>query len=237
MPEEIEKEARDVESEESPEKAGRVLDEFDWEDSEGKRKKAVLRYAKGEDLDGIKNVEMDKWRFRGETYGDEFNAQREWTQENTDKLREDLNDSRKSFLVLTVDNEVVGHIEFTKSFNPSDKTVYVDTITVMQKYNRQGFATGLLERATEEAKKSFNAEHISLGTQEENKSSNILYDKFGFEEVSKELSGRKWKWVDEEGKERTDCYDLKLMLDIKKWEEQWKGKKDKWKEKSKDKKE
>ena len=81
-PEEMQKEL-----EKSSEKAGRVLDEFDREDNEGK-KKVILRYATEADLDGIKNVEIDKWKYRGETYQDQFNARREWKQENTDTLRE-----------------------------------------------------------------------------------------------------------------------------------------------------
>jgi ribosomal protein S18 acetylase RimI-like enzyme len=177
-----------AEQEEEP----KVLELFSWEDTEGIRgEKGVrydgaVRYAQAKDREGIKAVELDKWRYRTEKGYRDYTGQ----EPSMSEFDENINNPDKVvFIVLTIDGEVVGHVDFGEdhlSEIPDSKTVELYTVTTIEKYQRNGFMTRLLRQAEKEAQRVFGAEKIILSTQEENPEAIAFYSspKVGYQQLS-----------------------------------------------------
>ena len=215
----------------------------------------VLRYATEKDFDGIKAANMDRWRFRAKEYNCEKYKKEQFTEENEANLREQLSedsvserDFKSSCLVLTVNGEVAGYVEFGPGLKKLEKfekfvddtTAQIYTISVLEKFQKNGFGVILLEDAILEAEKELHAEKVILGTQEENEGGMALYtgkkQGFGFEQADRQFDEKR-SGLDEQGNEVKNegkwmkwnlktkawedrkCYWLCLSLDIKKWKE------------------
>ena len=223
-------------------KAGRILDKIDREititsiDADEPEKvegHGFLRYAKGEDIEGVVNASLDRKKFREKNHGIEYNE--EFLKKDTGELRQLFTeglqeDAKSSCLVLDINGEIAGYVEFGKDLFEKDPklkdiTSRIFTISVLEKYFRNGFGEVLLEKAILEAEKYFDAERIVLGTQAENKGALLLYvKKFGFRKLkpNSENKKRKWKKKREDGEwEDIKNYDVSLVLDIKKWKQAW----------------
>jgi ribosomal protein S18 acetylase RimI-like enzyme len=217
-----------------PEKSGRVLYEetnrkvkIKEADTETKTEvlgNLVLRCATKEDFDGIAKVAIDRWNFREKKYGVE--QDKELQQKGLEQIRETLtNPGKINFLTLVFNGEITGYIEFGE--NPDDNqhklddtTAHIYTLSVLEKYMNNGFATVLLGHGIEQAEKDFNAAYILLNTQKENKESVPLYkEKFGFEQIGKPRLSKSTKWHNKKTGKMEPTHDISLVLDIKKWKE------------------
>ena len=229
------KQDANMEQETASEKAGRVLgEEFNRQikiketDTDAKKEilgHLVLRYARKEDFDGIKEVEIDKWNFREREYKEK--KEEEWKQKDIEALRKSITEpGQRDFLVLTVNDEVAGHIEFGKDPKLDDVTVRIYTLSVMEKYKKNGFATALLEHAIEEAEIYLNAERIILNTQEENGEAVPFYKKpideggkFGFDQAGGPQENQYRRWHNKKTGKIGPTHSISFVLDIKKWKE------------------
>ncbi len=197
-------------------------------------RQCVLRYATKEDFDGLKAVDMDRWRLRAKEYNSEDNKRKKvWEPRNEDELKRYLSeDSKASHLVLAVDGQIAGYIAFGKNAGDDEKykdyiddtTVRVYTLSVLEKFQKNGFGAALLEHGILEAEKNFGAEKIFLNTQAKNEGSMKLYTApkkgFEFKEVKREQDTKrdwmKWNKKKKTWEERKN-YRVSLMLDIEKW--------------------
>ena len=201
----------------------KILDSFDWKDpgvlnedgtsrgengirgEKGEVYKGVVRYATQADREGIKAVEKDKWEYRtkrGErNYRGPDGEIEEPTMEDFDRL---INQPDKfGSILLTIDGEVVAHVDFGENHlseepdgNPDSKTTELYTVTTLERYKRNGFMKRLLELAEKEVQKVFDSEKIILSTQEENPDAIAFYSdpEVGYEQLPGHFESQgEWK--------------------------------------------
>jgi ribosomal protein S18 acetylase RimI-like enzyme len=224
-----------VQAEVSPEKAGEILYEepnrkVKIKEADTKNKTEilghlVLRCATPGDFEGIAKVAIDRWNFREKKYK-EPQAEEQLKKKGLGQIKETLAEPGKiDFLVLTVNGEVAGYIEFGKNpddrkYRSDDATAHIYTLSVLEKYMNNGFATALLKCGIEQAEKCFNAESIYLNTQEENGEAVPLYkEKFGFEQIGESRLNESKKWHNEKTGKMEPVHEISLVLDVKKWKE------------------
>lgn len=170
------------------ERSESVLRTVEWEGGE-----AQIMYAGPEDRQGIIEADQDRKRYRAEKY----NVTQ--TKESIEKkreapLEERMADDKFIFLVVKVGDEVAGYIELRDAPDMGEKTVWVETLSILEKYFRNKFGNNLTEQGIEEAKKVFGAENIGLWTNRENEPAIQLYEKMGFTRTGKERidEGKTW---------------------------------------------
>lgn len=187
-------------------KEGRVISEIFFEDKEtGEKKIVILRYAKIEDQEGIKNAIIDRYEFRNKKYKVPMP---EFREEELRIFQKSFSEPEKcSVVVITVDNKIVGYVEFGIRPELDGDVHRIFTLSVMKYFHRKGFGKVLLERAINDLKIQFGAKKIRLNTQEENEESLPLYLKKGFKQVKRDLSDKR-KWHNK------DSYNLVLEKDL-----------------------
>jgi RimJ/RimL family protein N-acetyltransferase len=145
---------------------------FDWVDTGGVRGEkgatyeGVVRYAVPQDREGVKAVEKDKQKHRMRRGEREYDLTIDPDMEEFDRIFEEPD--KLASLVLTIDGEVIAHIDFGNDSEHAN-TVEFGTVVTTEKYQRNGFMSKLLSFAEREAQKAFGAETIRISTQEENK--------------------------------------------------------------------
>lgn len=198
-----------------------IIKEDDTETKKEVLGNLVLRCATREDFDGIAQVATDRWNFREKKYGVE--QDKELQKKGLEQIRETLaNPGKINFLALSFNGEIVGYIEFGENIDDKqhglNSTAHIYTLSVLEKYMNNGFATALLEYGIEQAEKCFNAEYILLKTQKENEESVPLYkEKFGFEQIGEPRLSQSTKWYNKKTGKMEPTHDISLVLDIKKW--------------------
>lgn len=150
---------------------------FEGEENELDGGEPVIEHAKKEDCPGIVEVDRDRMMQRFEEHQvplREFNES-ERLQNLEARLEKGIgeNGGEGFVLVLKISGQVVGYIEFEKNIEMEKRaeiknTIFIDTISIIRKYQGRNLALGLLKRGEEEAKKIFNPQKIRAGVILEN---------------------------------------------------------------------
>jgi len=101
------------------------------------------------------------------------------------KIKKRIKSRKEIFLVIEIDNKLVGLIDgyILENIHHKEKVVYLDHLCVDKKYRRQNIGTTLIKEFSDIAKKK-GAKLIMLNAFENNTKAVNLYKKLGFREHS-----------------------------------------------------
>ena len=205
MPENFEGELKSEKSVESRE--GRVIGPFQWTETiDGKEivKEGIIRYAKKEDYQDLVEVDNNRSEFRRKEYGVEPKLPGEIEKVMELNLERSLSQPDElAFIVLEVEGEIAGYVEFGKMRWGVELPANVreaSTVSVLEKYHGKGIGTALTLSAEDEVRK-IGVEKIELYTNDQNKQTvgskgRIgFYEKLGYKqegEPEEDEGGTKW---------------------------------------------
>lgn len=126
-----------------------------------------IRPYKDEDFEKIKNIENESFKT---PYGDD------------DLIYETKENPLNKFIVICVDDNVVGFLDYMITFNSST----INQIAISKDYRKQGLALSLLRYMEDSFPKSGDnaVEFITLEVRVSNLDAINLYEKFGFEKIT-----------------------------------------------------